>query len=139
MLVFTNDKEGSNFEGVSVLRSAYKHWYYKDNLYRIDGIAAERHAVGIPKFKMPASADKDSKDNIDSMGQRLYAQEQQYVRLADGYDMTIEGLTGTIRDIMQSIQHHDRKIAEAVLADFIDLGAGDRAAGRCLKTSPASF
>lgn len=126
LLVFTNEKEGSNFEGTSLLRSAYKHWYYKDNFYRIDGIAAERHSVGVPKFKHPTNADETAKKNLEAIGERLYAQEQQYVRLAEGYDMTIEGLTGTIRDILPSIQHHDKKIAEAVLADFIELGGADR-------------
>ncbi len=125
LLVFTNEKEGSNFEGVSILRSAYKHWYYKDNLYRIDGIAAERHAVGIPKFKHPSNADKKSTDVIDAIGERLYAQEQMFVRLAEGYDMTVEGLTGTVRDIMPSIEHHNREIPASILADFLTLGQGD--------------
>jgi hypothetical protein len=138
LLVFTNEKEGSNFEGVSILRSAYKHWYYKDNLYRIDGIAAERHAVGVPKFKTPAKPDKDAADAIDAMGQRLYAQEQMYIRLGEGYDMTIEGLTGQIRDISPSISHHDKKISEAVLADFVDLGGGD-AGSWALSKDKSSF
>jgi len=139
LLVFTNEKEGSNFEGVSILRSAYKHWYYKDNLYRIDGIAAERHAVGVPKFKTPANATPAACSNIDAMGQRLYAQEQQYVRLGEGYDMTIEGLTGQIRDISPSITHHDKKIAEAVLADFVDLGGSDSGSWALSKDKSSFF
>jgi len=139
LLVFTNDKEGSNFEGVSILRTAYKHWYYKDNLYRIDGIAAERHALGIPVFKHPSDASKDSKDNIDSLGQRLYANEQAYLRLANDYEFDVKGLSGTIRDIMPSISHHDRKIAESVLADFIDLGGGDRGSWALSKDKSSFF
>ena len=28
LLLFVNDQEGSNYRGVSILRAAYKHWYY---------------------------------------------------------------------------------------------------------------
>ncbi len=124
LLVFTNDKEGANFEGISILRSAYQNWYYKSNLYRIDGIAAERHALGIPYFKHPTDAKKEDKDRIDEIGQRLYAHEQAYIRLAEGYEFKVEGLSGTIKDIMPSIEHHNREISGAVLADFLALGAG---------------
>ncbi len=124
LLVFTNDKEGSNFEGISILRSAYQNWYYKSNLYRIDGIAAERHALGLPSFKHPADAKKEDKDRIDEIGQRLYAHEQAYIRLAEGYEFKVEGLSGTIKDIMPSIEHHNREIAGSILADFLALGTG---------------
>lgn len=139
LLVFTNDKEGSNFEGVSILRTAYKHWYYKDNLYRIDGIAAERHACGVPLFTHPSTAKKDDKDRIDQLGQRLYANESAYVRLEDGYTFDIKGLTGSVRDIMPSIQHHDRKILESVLADFADLGSGDKGSWALSKDKSSFF
>lgn len=139
LLVFTNEKEGSNFEGISILRTAYKHWYYKDNLYRIDGIAAERHALGIPHFTTPGNATKEEKDKLDEIGQRLYAQEQGFVRTADGYTFEVKGLSGTIKDIMPSIQHHDKKIAESVLADFIDLGAGDRGSWALSKDKSSFF
>lgn len=139
LLVFTNEREGSNYEGVSILRSAYKHWYYKDNFYRIDGIAAERHATGVPYFKHPSTAQKADKDRLDEIGQHLQAHEQQYVRLAEDYEFDIKGVSGAIRDIMPSIQHHDRKIAESVLADFLDLGAGDRGSWALSKDKSSFF
>jgi len=125
LLIYTNDKEGSNFEGISILRAAYKHWYYKDQLYRIDAISAERHATGVPKFTHPANAKDDDKNRLDEIGQRLYAHEQMYVRLAEDYGFTIEGLTGSIRSVMPSIEHHDKMIARSVLAQFLNLGSSD--------------
>lgn len=125
LLVFTNDREGDNYEGTSILRAAYKHWYYKDNLYRIDGIAAERHATGVPLFKHPTDAKNDDKARLDQIGEHLYANEKAYVRLAEGYEFDIKGLSGSIRDIMPSIEHHDRMIARSILADFLNLGSSD--------------
>lgn len=125
LLVFTHEKEGSNFEGISLLRAAYKHYYYKDHLYRIDAIASERHAMGIPYFKHPGEISQDEKNRLDQMGQHLYAHEQQYVRLAEEYDFRVEGLTGSIKDLNPSIQHHDNMIARSILAQFINLGSAD--------------
>ncbi|MDD5501563.1 MAG: DUF935 family protein, partial [Candidatus Omnitrophica bacterium] len=76
---------------------------------------------------------------LDEIGQHLQAHEQQYVRLAEDYEFDIKGVSGAIRDIMPSIQHHDRKIAESVLADFLDLGAGDRGSWALSKDKSSFF
>jgi len=125
LLVFTNEKEGSNFEGVSLLRAAYKHWYFKDLLYRIDGIAAERHAVGLPVFTYPPTANAETKAKLDEMGQMIQAHERMYLRLPEEIKFEMTGLTGSIRDVMPSIEHHDRMISRSVLAQFLNLGSGD--------------
>lgn len=55
IILFSYEKEGNNFEGVSVLRNAYPHWYYKTLLYKLEAISAERYGVGIPIGKMKTS------------------------------------------------------------------------------------
>jgi predicted transcriptional regulator YdeE len=45
LVIFTHRREGDNYEGRSSLRSAYKHWFFKDTLYRLDGIRHERQGV----------------------------------------------------------------------------------------------
>jgi len=45
---FTNGKEGENWEGVSLLRPAYKPWFMKSTLEKIDAIAHERQSLGVP-------------------------------------------------------------------------------------------
>jgi len=126
LLIFTNEKEGSNFEGTSVLRNAYKHWYIKDVLYRIDSIAAELNAIGIPTGTHPSNIETAAKTAFESSLRNMSAHEQQYMRLPEGYTLDIKGVSGTVRDIMPSIDHHNKAIAESVLADFIDLGSGDK-------------
>ena len=46
--LFTYNQEGANFWGTALLRYMYPHWYVKSNLYRMDSIACERNALGIP-------------------------------------------------------------------------------------------
>lgn len=129
LLVFTLEREGSNFAGISLLRAAYKHWYYKDQLYRIDGIAAERHGVGLALFTLPANATTEGTDSdlgkISKIGESLHTHERSYVALPDGYSFDLKGVAGQLHDIMRSIEHHDMEIARSILAQFINLGAKD--------------
>jgi hypothetical protein len=48
LIVFVNEMEGMNWWGTSLLRPAYKHWFIKNTLYKIDAIAHERQGLGIP-------------------------------------------------------------------------------------------
>jgi hypothetical protein len=125
MIVFVNDKEGSNYQGTSLLRAAYKHWYFKENLYRIDGLAAEKNGLGTPVFDVPANISKESEAQVDKMGKGFHAHERMYFKMPEGYDMRILGLTGSVRDIMPSIEHHDKMILRSILAQFLSLGSGD--------------
>lgn len=125
LLVFTNELEGSNFTGVSLLRAAYKHWYYKNNLYAIDGIAAERHGVGLATFAYPKNTGTVGKEAIKNVGQRLQAHERAYVALPDDIKFALQGVAGQLHDIKGSIEHHDLQIVRSILAQFINLGSTD--------------
>ena len=67
LLVFTNDKEWDNYEWVSILRSAYKHWFYKDNFYKFDSIRQERLSVGIPVMYTPWALWDEDKANVEKI------------------------------------------------------------------------
>ena len=44
-----NEMEGHNFQGESVLRSAYRSYFVKDKMIRLQAIQAEKGALGIPR------------------------------------------------------------------------------------------
>lgn len=123
LLLFTHEKEGSNFAGVSILRAAYKHWFYKNTLYAIDGIAAERHGVGLASFTFPNNATAEQKAKIERIGERLNAHERGYVALPEDIKLALLGVAGQLHDIKGSIEHHDAQILRSVLAQFISLGS----------------
>lgn len=127
LLYFANDKEGANWMGKSVLRSAYKHWFIKDQLYRIQAIAAERHGVGIPVMRMAEGKDdKANMDRAENILENVRASEQGYVVEPNGYEFRIEGMgSGRMVDVSPMIQHHDRMISVSVLAQFLTLGGSD--------------
>lgn len=123
-IVFVNQKKGDNWEGNSLLRTAYKHWYIKDKLYLIDAISAERQGLGVPKGKVPSGAKESDKSKMEEILQNLRANERGYA-LIEG-DMDIEFMdmkSGTTKPLLPVIQHHDRAIVLNVLAQFLQLGS----------------
>jgi hypothetical protein len=123
LVIFVNEKEGANWLGKSVLRSGYKHWFIKDQLYRIQAMAAERHGVGIPVMTLAeGKEDEPNMTRAEDILSGIRAHERGYVVEPNGYTFRIESMKGQPMDMLPMIQHHDRSIAVAVLAQFLTLG-----------------
>ncbi|WIE74494.1 DUF935 family protein [Curtobacterium sp. MCSS17_007] len=134
LVVFTNEQEGDNFEGVSVLRSAYKHYYYKDKLYQIDAIGHERQGLGVVKIKHPKNAEAKQIVAAERAAEDLRASEIGHITEPDGWNIDFMDMQAkTLKESMPSIEHHDRQISVNVLAQFMNLGStsgsGSRAVG----------
>jgi hypothetical protein len=129
LLVFTSEREGDNWEGMSVLRPAYKPWYIKDQLEKINAIKHDRHGVGVPRAKVPAGVKPgdESWEAVVAGLEALYANERSYVIDPDGYttDLLGGGDSAAGTDALPSIKHYNEDIAKAALAMFINLGTSD--------------
>lgn len=129
LLVFVNEKEGADWMGLSVLRPAYKHWWIKDTLYRIQAMAAERWGVGIPSVTLPPDqSDDDNVRKAENILASLRAHERGYVVWPAGYLFSLITSSqggGQQMDLLPMIQHHDRMIAVAMLEQFLTLGSND--------------
>jgi Protein of unknown function (DUF935) len=137
VVVLTLNKEAGNWEGQSLLRAVYKHWYIKDKLYRIDAIAHERHGVGIPKIKVPTGATKADYATVKKILENLRAHEKGYVLEVEGFDTSFMEFKTNVLRPLESIKHHDEKMAAAVLANFMNLGfsaSGSRATAQTTST-----
>ncbi len=132
---FTYQQEGANFWGIALQRAMYPHWYIKSKLYRIDAIANERNALGIPVFRLSPGFSAEDKSAGYSFVTQLAAHEAAGLVEPPGDPHTglrIVGYEGNLRDVMPSIQHHNEMISRAALNTFIDLGQaahGSRALG----------
>lgn len=132
LLVLSLDEESDNPEGMSILRSAYKHWYFKDNLYKVDAIQKERHGIGIPDIALPQGYSPEDKAKAEELGQNLRTNEKAYVVRPPGWEIGFIELRGQPVDVLKSAEHHDLMIARNVLAQFMNLGSttsGSRALG----------
>jgi hypothetical protein len=137
LVIFTNMQEGNNWRGVSVLRAAYKHWYFKDMLEKIAAVAADRMAVGVPWMQEPPgnTAQKSDRDNAANVMASLHANEKAYVLTPNGW--TFDFVTPkTGMNILPYIEYHSLQIVRSVLAQFLNL---DRGGSYALSMDISSF
>lgn len=141
LLILTNDKEGDDVTGQSVLRAAHKHWYYKNNLYGISAVAAERFGVGIPVVNLPETGVSDQeKADAEDMAQNVYSNERSYAVLPHGMDLKIVTPQGNPQGaaIENQVNHHNAQIMLSVLATFLALGT-DGTGSYALSQDQSSF
>lgn len=128
LLIFTFEGEGSNLEGASILRTAYDHWYYKQQLYKIDAIQKERHGIGVPDIELPPGYSDGDKRVAHSLGRNLRTNEYAYIVRPPGFNVGFAELSGNLVNALESATHHDLMIMKNVLIQFLNTeGAGGRA------------
>lgn len=142
LLLFVNDLEGSNYRGNSILRSAYKHHYYKDALYRVQAIALEKRTLGVDVGTLKGEARTDEhKTDLERALMSLHAHEKQFmVEIDEQVGYRVEGIgRGGVLDPMSAIEHHDVRIVRSILAEFLAMGTGSTGSLAMHKDKSAFF
>lgn len=119
LAVFVLESEAGDLNGISVLRSAYKHYYYKDNLYKIDAIQKERHGIGVPVIKLPVGFSVQDKTIAENLGRNLRTNDRAHVVLPPNWELFFAKLEGQPVDCLTSINHHNEMIMANILAPFL--------------------
>lgn len=135
LIVFTFDKHGGNLEGESILRSAYKHWFYKDTLYKIDAIQKERHGIGVPDIELPPGYSVNDKNMAHELGRNLRTNEFAYIVRPPGLTVGFAELKGQLVDALMSANHHDNMIMKNVMVQFLNMGIESSGGGRATGAS----
>lgn len=120
LVVFVLEQEAGDLRGISILRSAYKHYYYKDTMYKIDAIQKERHGIGVPIIKLPAGFSVADRKLAEDLGRNLRTNERAHIVVPMNWEVSFAKLEGQPVDCMRSIEHHDMKIKSNILAPFMD-------------------
>lgn len=118
LVVFTLEQEAGDIRGISLLRSAYKHYFYKDTLYKIDAIQKERHGIGVPIIKLPLGYTTTDKDLAENLGRNLRTNERAHITIPANWEVSFAKLEGQPVDCMKSIEHHNNQIMTNILAPF---------------------
>jgi hypothetical protein len=131
LVVYVRDPDPGVWIGNSLLRPAYKHWLLKDELIRIEATAARRNGVGVPVITAPES---ESEARIGSMTLKPYLDTARSYRggntagvaLPFGSTFKMAGIEGTSIGsyVRQAIEYHDKQMALAALAHFLNLDRG---------------
>lgn len=129
-ILFRAKNIGNNPEGRSILRSAYRAWYFKKSIEELEAIGVERDLVGLPVFQPPEGFDVNSTENAAVKAQvrkliaNLRRDEQEGILLPPGWTLSLltNGVSRRQFDVDRIINRYDKRIAATVLAQFIMLG-----------------
>ncbi len=123
LIIFSREKEGQNYDGISLLRASYKHWYLCDMLYRIQGIGLERESIGVPRARWLQQADSDTINYVRQTIENLRADDNASV-MYDANVVELDYLEGKFnaQAIAAAIDHHKAEMMKSGLAQFVNLG-----------------
>ena len=131
-MLFRTLSRKDNPEGRSILRTAYRSWYFKRRIQEIEGIGIERDLAGLPVITTPEGMDiwdKDDEDmnairaGLEAMVKNIRRDSTEGLVLPFGYTFELTSTGGSRQfDTNSIIARYDTKISQTVLADFIQLG-----------------
>jgi hypothetical protein len=133
VVAYVNEREGANWLGQSLLRTAYKNWLLKDRIMRSQALTIERNGLGVPVYKgavLPEGMTGDERDRwlasereagLD-IATKFRAGDAAGVSIPPTAEFTLMGVDGRLPDTDGPIRYHDEQIARAVLAHFLNLG-----------------
>lgn len=130
ILLFRTESRKDNPEGRSILRNAYRSWFYKKRIQEIEGIGIERDLAGFPVLIAPPGVDiwNDAKLLKDCEGfvKNIRRNEMEGLPLPAGWELKLLSTGGARQfDTNAVIRRYDEGIARTVIADFIFLGSGN--------------
>ena len=131
-LHFRTKSRKNNPEGRSILRTAYRDWYFKKRIQEIEGIGMERDLAGYPVLTGPEDMDlwddeddvmKAALTNALNIVTRIRRDTSEGLVLPHGWELTLLS-TGSRRqfDTNQIIERYNKAIAMSVLTDFVLMG-----------------
>ncbi len=132
LILFRTESGKNNPEGRSLLRNAYRSWYFKKRIQEIEGIGIERDLAGLPVLTAPEGTDIWDEDDPDmckalaiaeSLIQNIRRDEQEGVVMPFGWKLELLSTGGQRQfDTSGVIDRYDTRIAQTMMADFIMLG-----------------
>lgn len=139
-LHFRTTSELDNPEGTSVLRNAYRSWYFLKRIQSIEAVGIERDLTGLPVIKLPGemldpNASPEAiaaRNSYEAMLRNVRRDSSEGLLLPSDRDDTGNAFfefelasTGGQRqfDISEIVSRYEKRIAMSVLGDFIFVGA----------------
>lgn len=138
-LLFRTSTNKGNPEGRSILRNAYRPWFFKKRIEEIEAIGIERDLAGLPVAWVPArildgnatAKDKQTLQALQEVVRNIRRDAKEGIIFPqdfdeDGnktYDLTLLSTGGRRQfDTSQIVTRYDQRITMSVLTDFLLLG-----------------
>ena len=131
-LLFRTRISRDNPEGKSLLRNAYRPWFFKKHFEEIEGIGIERDLAGFPVLQAPQDLDLWNDEDPRMVKLRTQAEElvasvrrdsEEGILLPYGWELNLLS-SGSSRQINigETIDRYDNRIAITMLSDIILIG-----------------
>lgn len=114
------EKEGGNWLGQSLLRSAYKNWLLKDRALRTWSTAIDRQGMGIPIYV--GAPNETSLDAGQEIATNARSGDNAGAAIPNEADFKLVGVEGTLPDPDKFVRYQDEQIGRSVLAHVLNLG-----------------
>lgn len=132
-LLFRTRISRDNPEGKSLLRNAYRPWFFKKHFEEIEGIGIERDLAGFPVLTAPPDLDLwNTEDermvalraNAEALVASVRRDSEEGILLPHGWDLSLL-TSGSSRQINigDTIDRYDNRIAITMLSDIILIGS----------------
>lgn len=131
LLLFRTESRKNNPEGRSILRNAYRGWYFKRRIQEIEGIGIERDLAGFPVLYAPENVDiwgeepemVQTRAAAEAVVQNIRRDALEGLVMPNGWELKLLSTGGRRQfDTSAIIERYDTRIAMTVMADFVMLG-----------------
>lgn len=131
---YVREREGSAWQGRSLLRPAYGPWLLKHEMWRVHATANRRNGAGIPVAEaLPGTTPSpDQIADAAKLAQQAKVGDQGGAAAPPGFALRFKGVEGGTVDTVAFIRYLDQQISRMALAGMLDLGEtpnGSRALG----------
>jgi len=147
-LLFHVAKTQSSPRGKSLFRNAYRDWYYKTNIEKIEAIGIERDLTGLPVLSAPDSCElQDEHGKLNKLGQwawqtvrNVKRNSQEGLVLPAEWTFKLVGSPGQRQfDLNDVINRYSSNIALSMLSQFLVLGVTNSSGSFALAKEQSSL
>lgn len=140
LLVFTLQKEGDNYEGISALRPMYGPWFRKNLYLKIAAIGVEKSAIGTPVGKIPANQKDQTQINaFKEVLSNFTAHEASYLTVPAGWEVEIVKNDFDPAKLKELILLENTEMINSMVANFLALGMNGGSGAYALGTDLSDF
>jgi Zeta toxin len=121
LMWYTNEREGANWAGTSLLRPCYTPWVLKHETLRVHATSIRRFGMGVPNVVAPVGATPAQIAEAQRLASGMRAGDETGAGLPAGYEFRLTGLTGAAPDAIGFLGYLDQQITGSALASIIEL------------------
>lgn len=140
LILFRTTTRKGNPEGRSLLRNAYRSWFFCKRMQEVEGIGIERELAGLPVLELPiayfdtgaTAAKKAAKADFVKLLKQIRRNEHEGVALPTmldaegkptGYKLSLLSTGGGRQiDVSSTIKRYQRDIGQTLFSQFLFLG-----------------